>query len=319
MFGTKKLICVMSPKGGVGKSFFSRILASVMIEKFGKDKVVLVDADHFNKSLFRTYEDDCKVIDLTKQSGRDKLVSIAEAIHDQGIEQHMIIDFAGGSINEIQERFAGDKDPSAFFDTVKEFGFEPVIAVSFNYELLSQLAFADIYKAFGKNGTNAKYFFIQNCKGIQEESEVNNWFDGYDGSMEDIEYHKFYSSFVPRDFAVKNLGLDINERDESGTTSNLFRAPAMPGNLAKWIYDAVKFDEETFYALPRGVHRAATRYFDKVKSRLLTTDLLSTTSGTVSSSLEIAEDKPKNKPDAPKAKYSNADLQAELMQAQKTK
>jgi len=278
----KKLILVVSPKGGVGKSFSTRLIYESMIETF-KGNVLLADCDHRVRAIAKTYPEEAIQFNLTKDSERSRLISLGETSGDK----HIIIDFAGGSIGEIQELMSGDKNPSLFFDLFKDFGFDPTVVVPFNYELNSQLAFKDIHQAFGSAGENAKYFFVQNLKGIAKEEDCADYFQGYDGSMPDIHLHPYLKDFIPQDFAIDNLGLetkevyikdadgnDTNEVDGFGTTKNLIRIHQMPGNLGIWVHDAVKFNEASVKAFPAITRITAVRYFNTLKNRLNATDLL---------------------------------------------
>jgi len=266
----KKLFIVASTKGGVSKSFMTRLTYETMVEKWGKDKVILVDCDHRVQSTFKTYPDIALRFDLTSDQGRQKLAELGEECGDKNI----LIDFAGGSLTEIQELMRGQVNGSLFFDIYKDLGFEITVIVPFTYELNSQLAFKDIHEAYGDAGINVDYFFVQNLKGITNEKEAATFFQGYDGSLENIENHKYLKDFVPQDYAIEKMGLDVNTLDKVGTTSNLMRIPQMPGNLAIWVHDAVKFKESEFAGFKTLLRISATTYFNDIKNRLLLTNLL---------------------------------------------
>lgn len=264
----KNLFLVISPKGGVSKSFTAKFIYEVMKEKYGKENVTLVDCDHNVRAISKVYPEAIS-IDLRSDAGRQNLVRLGK---DNA--NNMLVDFAGGSIHEIQELFTGEKDPSLFFDMFKGYGYSPVIIFPFTYEVNSQVAMKDVHAAFGAFGTNATFFFVQSLKGISREDEHGPYFEGYNGTLENIDKHPQYINFVPEDFAIKHLGLDTTARDDFGTTANLVRVPQMPGNVAIWCHDGLPFNEEAVLGYDPLIQSVSIRFFNKVKNRFLASDLL---------------------------------------------
>lgn len=267
----KKLYIVASTKGGVSKSFWTRLGYEAMCEKYGAENVILVDCDHRVKATEKAFPGIAIPIDLSADDGPAKLVDLGENCGDN---KHILVDFAGGSLKEIQELMRGEVNGSLFFDLYKDFGFDITVIIPFTYEVNSQMAFKDVHAAYGDAGVNVDYFFVQNLKGITYEKDLGPYFQGYDGTLDNIANHPQYSTYVPQDFAIEKMGLDTTTRDDKGTTSNLMRVHQMPGNLAIWVDDTMRFRESSVKHLKTVQRITAVSYFNELKNRLLRTDLL---------------------------------------------
>lgn len=134
-----------------------------------------------------------------------------------------------------------------------------------------------IYNAF--KGC-ADWFIAKNLRGVPDESAYNDYFKIFEGSLENRHLHKFLHDYVPAEFAVEHMGLDLVERLNSegmtdGTTSNSFRIPNMPIDLAIWMDDSTPLNEAAIAGLPDIPYLFAVEFINKVKDRILRTDLLS--------------------------------------------
>jgi hypothetical protein len=239
-----------------------------MRETYGDDNIILVDCDPRVGGTKKAYPN-AMVINLQSDAGRMKLAELGET------GKHILVDFAGGSMTEIQELMKGAKSKTEFFDLYKDYGYEVNVIIPFTSELNSQLAIRDIHAAYGDGGVNVNYYFAKNLKGTTDEN-VNLFFEGFDGTLSGIENHPYLKDYCPRDFAIENMGLDTLALDEVGTTSNLFEIPQMFGTLSIWVHDASKFNgaNPEFSKMKPMLRNNTIRYFDEIRARLMTTNLL---------------------------------------------
>lgn len=92
----KKLIFITGDKGGVGKSFTSRIIADFLIE--GNQTVHLFDTDRANATFFRFYPEIVNCIDVENTDDLDELLTKIQ--ENDGI---FLVDCAARTLEAIQK------------------------------------------------------------------------------------------------------------------------------------------------------------------------------------------------------------------------
>lgn len=262
---------ILSTKGGVGKSLVAKAIIESHRMAFPQNPLVIVDADFNVKAIKKSYPD-AELFDLSKTPERIRLSKLAE--QNQG--RDILIDFAGGTTDEITKLMGqGKENASIFFDLFRKYGYKPTIIIPVNFELNSNLALKDIHAVF--KGC-ADWFIVKNLRGVPDEEAYHDYFKIFEGKLDGRDKHPHLKDFVPVEFAVEHMGLDLNERknkdgEEDGTTSNSIRIPNMPIDLAVWMDDSTPFSDDAIKNLPDLPYMFAKEYIDTVKSRFLLSDL----------------------------------------------
>jgi hypothetical protein len=270
-----KLIVFLSTKGGVGKSTICKATYEAHREVFPDNPPVLCDADFNVQAIAGAYPDQAHLFNLNLVKDRQRLAGFGEEF--KGTGRDILIDFAGGTIDQITKLMGtGTADPSMFFELYRQAGYQPKIVVPVDFALNSNLALRNIYNAF--KGC-ADWFIVKNLRGVPEEESYNDYFKIFEGTLPGRAQHRHLSSYVPVEFAVENMGLDLEERvkedgSKDGTTSNSIRIPNMPIDLAIWMDDSSPFSEAALKGLPMVPYMFARSYLNDVRNRILRSDLL---------------------------------------------
>jgi len=265
-----KFVMIMSQKGGVGKTFTCRLLTQVW-EESGKE-FVLIDADHRVKATAETFPDKAIAFNLTDQDERIRLLDMATAQS----EKDFIVDFPGGSIDEIVNLINGSSAKGLFFEALRNAGFEIVMVAPFTKRLSSIMKLKDLEAAFGDQ---VAFFFVKNMMGItlknasDEQAKYNTTFGSFEWTIKDVEKNPVLKDFNPREFAIEKMGLNETDLDDKGTTPNCIRLPEMPDLLDAWVDDYTPFSDASFKAFPFLQSATAREYFNDIKGRILKTDL----------------------------------------------
>lgn len=270
-----KLIVFLSTKGGVGKSTICKATYEAYRDAFPDNPPILCDADINVQAISGAYPKEAELFNLNMVKDRQRLAGLGAEY--QGTNRDILIDFAGGTIDQITKLMGtGNADASMFFQFYRDAGYEPTIVVPVDFALNSNLALKKIFDAF--NGC-ADWFIVKNLRGVPEEDSYSDYFKIFEGTLPGRAQHRHLSSYVPVEFAVENMGLDLEERvkddgSKDGTTSNSIRMPNMPIDLAIWMDDSSPFSEEALKGLPTVPYMFARSYLNDVINRILRSDLL---------------------------------------------
>lgn len=167
---TKKLICAVSAKGGVGKTTFSRLLTDFYkLEKVNAD---IYDGDGQVGGLARVYrDDDVKFYDLRKDVERDTLLN--SVMTDKDVIFH---DLPGGSRFEISKIVdTGDgEDVTGFLAALAENKVELVLIHVIDSEIESSQSVSHYMKAFGTD--NVKHIACLNYRNAMSDADFPYWY-----------------------------------------------------------------------------------------------------------------------------------------------
>ncbi|MBS1054756.1 P-loop NTPase family protein [Gluconobacter kondonii] len=172
---TKRLVCTVSGKGGVGKTTVSRLLVDIY-KSNPSISASIYDADGQVGGLARVYNDDgVRFYDLRKDGEREML------LNSVGDDATVIFhDLPGGSrfeISKIIDQGNGD-DVSGFLEALKENGIELTLIHVIDSEIESAQSVGQYMKAFGTDGVT--HIACLNHREASSQSDFPYWY-GSDG------------------------------------------------------------------------------------------------------------------------------------------
>lgn len=268
----RKFLMVMSQKGGVGKSFTTRLLSRFWDES--GVPYTLVDADHRVRATSKTFPEAVSY-NLTDQADRIRLLDLAT----EETEKDFIVDFPGGGLKEIIHFISGSASKELFFETLRQAGYEIVVVTPFTSNISSIMALKDLQQALAGK---VSFFLVKNMHGVQVDSledEAKRYaeeFGVWEWTIPNVQDHPELKDFNPREFAIQHMGLSEEARDDHGTTANSIRLRAMPSFLNAWVDDYTPFTDAGLKARNCKLLQmsVAHEYFGEMLKRLGNTYLL---------------------------------------------
>ena len=172
---TKRLVCTVSGKGGVGKTTLARLLTDIYVTTPALSASIY-DADGQVGGLARVYNDDnIRFYDLRKDVERETLLNSVS--DDAKVIFH---DLPGGSrfeISKIIDSGTGD-DVSGFLQALKDNDIELTLVHVIDSEIESSQSVGQYMKAFGTDGVT--HIACLNHREASSQSDFPYWY-GVDG------------------------------------------------------------------------------------------------------------------------------------------
>lgn len=181
----EKKICFFfaSQKGGVGKTFLAMSLVEHLRQESNQSEVVVIDADHLNRSLCRRYalkDASGAVLPNSKQDVFTGVIALEESVTGtrslflQALKteaDYAVVDFAAAAEHDIKAMFPNDQSMDSAF---KRLGYEIVVVLPFDEQPDSTQAAEKIVNFFGKGVT---YVLVKNPKRSDSRAEMTRRFE----------------------------------------------------------------------------------------------------------------------------------------------
>jgi hypothetical protein len=251
----EKKICFFfaSQKGGVGKTFLAMSLVEHLRDDLNKRAVLVVDADHHNKSLSRRYAQRNlagAILPNSKQDVLSGVITFEQSIaEDRNLllkalsidVEFAVVDFAAAAEHDLKAIFPNDKSMDRAF---KRLGFEIVVVLPFDEQTDSTLAAGSIVNLFGQNVT---YVLVKNPKRSDSKEEMNRRFDEITSSLSG-------KSISAKGHTMHKDGLELLSKRSNLSLSDLVAFGRADDELtdalnADWIEDFLDHQSEMWSKL----------------------------------------------------------------------